>query len=75
MTLKFHISELDLSSFLLVSDDWGDDMLSYAKREVSDQHAVWGVYDGFGNRLGTAASREKALTLIEHNDLIAQSVH
>ncbi len=70
--------ELDFFDFDNIPDwdfDDRDSGLAYAKKELLNHKPVWAVYNGCGELIGHATTRQTALIIMRQHDMTPHAIH
>ena len=75
MTKPFILSDLDEPTYFMQNTLSIDMDKAYIKQEFLNNESVWSIYNGQGEKMGKASSREVAFAVANQNELIGLSVH
>ena len=75
MSKQFVLPEFDEGTYFLQNALSVDMDKAYIKQEMHNNALVWSIYNGQGEKMGYAASREVAFAVVNQNELIGLSVH
>lgn len=69
------VKEISCDSYILSTCPDIDADQAYVRSAIVNNEVLWLIYDGTGEKIGHASSREMAMAVASQNELIPFNVH